>query len=273
MTSVTAAISITSDRVEVDLEPDAGGRCAQLRVDGVPILIGRDDVPAEMRLADGSVRATDWGSYPMVPWAGRIRHGRFVFEGTEYQLPINFGAHAIHGVGFESSWTVTRHDPDRLRLELELPSDDRWPFGGRVAQEITVDDAAVRFVIEVTADERPFHVSFGWHPWFRKPERLDFAPDAMYRRDDEGIAVDELVPVPPGPWDDCFVNHVPVGLTVDGVRLRLSSDCTTWVVYDERAHATCVEPQTAPPDAFTIAPLVLGPGRSHRAWFRLETDT
>ena len=49
--------------------------------------------------------------------------------------------------------------------------------------------------------------SLGWHPWFRKPDRLDFHPEAMYRRDDEHIAVDELVDVPPGPWDDCFVNN------------------------------------------------------------------
>jgi len=92
----------------------------------------------------------------------------------------------------------------------------------------------------------------------------------MYRRDDDGIAVADLVLVPPGPWDDCFVNDEPVELMLDGLRLRLSSSCRDWVLYDERAHATCIEPQTGPPDAFTIAPRVLPPGGSLRAWFRIE---
>jgi len=66
--------------------------------------LGADDEPKAFYgdlLHDPEFRSPlAWGSYPMVPWAGRIRHGRFRFDGEEYELPINFGAHAIHGVGF-----------------------------------------------------------------------------------------------------------------------------------------------------------------------------
>ena len=34
--------------------------------------------------------------------------GRFTFDGAEHQLPINFGTHAIHGVGFDAAWAVAR---------------------------------------------------------------------------------------------------------------------------------------------------------------------
>lgn len=249
-------------RLSVDVAPDEGGRIAQIAVDGVELLIGRGEGP-------DPTSALAWGSYPMVPWAGRIRRGRFAFDGVEYSLPINLGEHAIHGVGFGTPWTTTRHDPTGVDLELALPTDDRWPFGGVARQTISVDGGRLRCELSVTATTRAMPASLGWHPWFRKPTALDFRPAAMYLRDDDYITVDELVAVPPGPWDDCFVNSEPITLSIGGVDLRLTSDCTDWVVYDMPAHATCIEPQTAPPDAFTIRPTRLEPGDTLAAWYEI----
>src|SRR5262245_52276329 len=211
-----------------------------------------------------------WGSYPMVPWAGRIRRGRFTFDGEQYTLPANLDNHAIHGVGFVAPWTVVEHSPEHIELELSLPSDSRWPFGGSARQRIRVDGTTVRCELSAFAGDRAMPVSLGWHPWFRKPEQLDFHPESMYRRDDDYIAVEELVPVPKVPWDDCFVNRSPVGLTVGGVELRMQSDCTDWVVYDMPAHATCVEPQSAPPDAFNLRTDRLEAGEGLTIWFDLS---
>ena len=253
--------TITAGTVRVEIDPDAGGRIAQITVGATPLLVGRDDV-------DGS--PLTWGAYPMVPWAGRIRDGRFEFRGTTYQLPCNHDGHAMHGVGFTSAWAVIAHAPTRIELQLDLPSDASWPFGGRVRQTFEVDERGLTCTMSVSADDQAFPASFGWHPWFRKPSRLDFTPTAMYRRDERHITVDELIEVPPGPWDDCFVNAAPVGLVVDGVELTISSPCTDWVVYDEPRHATCVEPQTGPPDAFTIRPEIVEPGTPMTTSFRLE---
>lgn len=255
--------AIAAGGLRVDLDPEAGGRIAQITVAGTPLLVGRDDV-------GGNPLA--WGAYPMVPWAGRIRDGRFEFRGTTYELPRNHDGHAMHGVGFTSAWTVTGRAPSRIELQLDLPNDERWPFGGGVRQTFEVDEHGLTCTMSVHADAQAFPASFGWHPWFRKPSRLDFTPTAMYRRDAHHIAVDQLVDVPPGPWDDCFVNTAPVGLVVDGVELTVTSHCTDWVVYDQPPHATCVEPQTGPPDAFTIRPEVVEPGGSTDASFRLEVD-
>lgn len=263
-------LRISSDAMVVEVEPGAGGRVAQIAAAGVPLLIDRTDLDRTDPMAEPD--PMEWGSYPMVPWAGRIRRGRFEFRGRVHHLPINFGAHAIHGVGFTARWEVTVADADRVVLTLDLPDDERWPFGGLVRQQIAIGPGSVLMEIEVTATDRAFPVSFGWHPWFRKPESIEFRPERMYRRDEDGIAVAELVDVPPGPWDDCFVNRSPVFVRIDGVPLRLTSDCTDWVVYDEPVHATCIEPQTGPPDAFTVTPRILEPGTSHRAWYRIEID-
>ena len=155
-------------------------------------------------------------------------------------------------------------------MQLPLPTDESWPFGGAATQQFAVDPGGLTMSMTVTADEAAFPVSFGWHPWFRKPDAMSFHPSAMYRRDADHIAVDELVDVPDGPWDDCFVNTHPVTITVGSIALELTSNCDRWVVYDEPDHATCIEPQTGPPDAFNIAPHRLEPGESLSAWYRIE---
>ena len=263
MTADPSPIEIGFDRVRVEIAPADGGRLAQISVDDRPLLIGRDDVPL-------SGSALSWGCYPMVPWAGRIRDGRCRVGGRIVDLPRTLGQHAIHGVGYTSSWSVSASGDDWAELALDLPDDVRWPFGGQTHQRISIDHDGLLLALEVTAADRAFPASVGWHPWFRKPVALWFEPEAMFRRDASGIAVDELVPVPPGPWDDCFVNDRPIELTIDGIDLELTSDCTTWVVYDEPAHATCVEPQTGPPDAPNIRPHVLEPGRTLSAWYRIR---
>ena len=55
--------------------PGDGGRIGSLVVGDHELLVTGD--PDRMR----------WGSYPMAPFAGRIRHGRFTFRGIEHRLP------------------------------------------------------------------------------------------------------------------------------------------------------------------------------------------
>ena len=249
--------------VTVVVSPGDGGRVVQITVDGIDLLVGRADAPdPDNPLA--------WGSYPMVPFAGRVRRGQFEFDGAGYLLPINLDNHAIHGMGFDRPRSVTHRDDTSVALAIDFASDQRWPFGGTAMQRIAVDAAGVEMTLSVTAGERAMPASLGWHPWFRKPEELVFQPSAMYRRDDDYLPTGELVGVPDAPWDDCFVNDQPVLVTIAGVSVRLSSVCTDWVVYDMPPHATCIEPQTAPPDAFTLRPHRLEPGQTLEATYRID---
>lgn len=254
-------IPLQCGKLSVEVAPHAGGRIARIRFDGIEQLAGHGE-PDDAAIA--------WGCYPMAPWAGRIRRGRFDFDGREHQLPINLGEHAIHGVAFVLPWHVDARSSQQLELSLPLPEDERWPFGGTCRQRLLLGERELRLELSVSAGERAMPVSFGWHPWFRKPERMEFSPQCMYPRDGEGIAVLPPVEGPPGPWDDCFINDAPVTLHRAGQSLRLTSDCTHWVVFDQPAHATCVEPQTGPPDAFNLAPRVLDAGQTSTAWYRME---
>ena len=255
-------LRLGDDALAVEVAPAAGGRIARIACDGVDWLVGFGEAPAMIA----------WGCYPMLPWAGRIRRGRFAFDGRAHALPANLGAHAIHGVGFALPWTLDARTHTRIELSLRLPEDERWPFGGTARQRIELEGTTLRLDLSIRAGQRAMPKPvLGWHPWFRKPERVEFSPGAMYPRDGEGIATRPTVPPAPGPWDDCFLNDEPVVLHRAGQRLRVSSDCTHWVVYDETPRATCVEPQTGPPDAFNLdAGAALAAGASAVAWMRME---
>ena len=255
-------IRIAQGPTAADIAPAAGGRIAQIVHDGAEWLVGYD-------AADAVTIA--WGSYPMLPWAGRLRHGRFDFQGSRYQLATNLGAHAIHGLAFALPWRIVEQSPVHVELRLQLPEDTRWPFGGTAIQRIEVGKRVLRMRLTVTAGTRAMPAVVGWHPWFRKPELVKFVPRGCYRRDTDGIAMPPVTEPPPHPWDDCFINEAPVVIERAGQRLRLTSDCRHWVVYNEPAYATCIEPQSGPPDAFNIEPPPpLAPGASLSAWFLLE---
>jgi aldose 1-epimerase len=247
-----AGMELNEGEAAVALDPARGGRVASLRVAGHELLVAEAEVGGDPTL---------WGCYPMVPWAGRVRAGRFAFRGRTHQLPLDAPPHALHGVGYRAAWEAT--GPSALRLDL----DGLWPLGGTVTQEVTLTPTSLRLTMAVTAAGQAMPVMAGWHPCFRRrldtggPVVLDVPATSMWERDGVGIPNGRQVPVPPGPWDDAFAGMEEPKITwPDGVAVTLRSTCPVWVVYDQDPRLICIEPQTDAPDAFNRDPTVLEPG-------------
>ncbi len=258
----TDADPLTLEAADARLEvsPLHGGRISSLVVRGSELLRSGADVGEPIL----------WGSFPMVPFAGRIRQGRFRFDDRDVQLERNHPPDAIHGTVFERGWCVD----DSTTLSIDLGPE--WPFAGRVVQRFALEDGELEVSLTLLADE-PMPAAIGWHPWFRRQlagtagrpaapsstVELHFDAAWMYARDADGLPTGELVEPPPGPWDDCFTGlRSAPRLTWPGVLgLELTSPCDHWVVYDEPRDAVCVEPQTAPPDFVTVARSTTVPGK------------
>lgn len=248
-------ITLSAGDATATLDPESGGRLAQLTVDDLDLLVERCDSP------------TQWGCFPMAPYAGRVRNGRFTWRGTEYQLPLNKAPHAIHGVTFDRPWTTVVATDTMVTLRIDL--DDRWPLGGHVVQEYALHDDSLHLRMEVHSGDAPMPATCGWHPWWRRrlgrggPVELDFEAGMMWVRDDDGIPSGALVTPTPGPWDDCFTDMVqPPELRWPGaLELTMDSHGTDWVIFTEPDHAVCVEPQTGPPDALNLDAGTAAPGR------------
>jgi aldose 1-epimerase len=253
-------MELVADGVVARVDLEAGGRLASLQVHGHELLV-----------TDRSAGVYGWGCYPMVPWAGRVRRGRFRFEDRDVTLPLGMPPHSIHGIGVQRPWKQTGPTGSERAL------DDPWPFGGRAVQTLDLTDGRLRMELTVEA-ERAMPAMVGWHPWFRRrlgagdPLTLDFAPDAMLVRDDDGIPTGPTVAPPRGPWDDCFTGvRQPVELAWgDELSVELRSSCSHWVVYTEPDDAACVEPQSGPPDAFNWAPQIVTPDAPLTHWFEIR---
>ena len=256
-------VTLRAGDVEAILDPDCGGRIAALRIRGVDVLVTE------------GWGALTWGCYPMVPWAGRLRDGVLPWDGVEHRLPVDLlPPHAIHGTLVEAPWEVAAAGPATATLGAGLAAP--WPFGGRAIHRVRVAPDGLHAELEVRAANRPMPTIVGWHPWFRRvlrdgagtalggPAIVELAAGGMLRRGPDGIPTGEVVrPIPPEPWDDCFVEIAgSPGVRWPGAfEIRVASGCPFWVVYTEREEGVCIEPQTGPPNGLATGECaVVAPG-------------
>ncbi|MEY2966452.1 MAG: hypothetical protein RLY50_502 [Actinomycetota bacterium] len=249
-------MTLSSGPVVAVVSPADGSRLASLSFGETEVLVTR------------SRSSLEWGCYPMVPYAGRVRDAMLRFDGRIHELRPNGGRHSLHGTVFDVPWETVDVSTSSATFTTTLGDD--WPFPATVVHRVETDDLGVTLRLVVHADE-PQPVQVGWHPWFVKPTSTTLGFTEVLARDSDGIAVAPPVSAGEPPYDDCFIgNGASPEIDLAGVSLRISSDCSHWVVYDEPPHSTCIEPQSGPPNSVNDNPLVLRAGEIFSRWFRIE---
>ena len=159
-------LTLRTARLGLDLAPSAGGAIARFTVDGVDLL-------RPMAAADiASGKGNNGSSYPLVPFAGRIRDGLLDFQGEQIRLAPNWpGArHPLHGDGWAHAWHVVRSDRTSAEISYlheRAGEHGGWPFRYRASQHFELDDD--RLVIQMTLEnleDRSVPGGFGLHPYF-----------------------------------------------------------------------------------------------------------
>jgi aldose 1-epimerase len=161
------AIQLQSGPWHAVVHPEVGGALGSLRYDGMPLL---REMPDEAVVAR-NVRLT--ACYPLVPYSNRIARGVFRFEGVEYHVRKNFdnATNAIHGVGWQSVWTVQHASTNEVVLVLrhrpQGAVEDLWPFAFDAEHRVTVGSDGVTLSLSVVnVDPRNMPAGLGWHPYF-----------------------------------------------------------------------------------------------------------
>ncbi|MFD3381842.1 MULTISPECIES: aldose 1-epimerase [unclassified Streptomyces] len=246
-------ITLTAADAEVTVQPGNGGRIGGLKVDGVELLR----------------QGKKFGCFPMVPWCGRTRDGRFLNGATPHQLPLNSPPHAIHGTARDAAWRTARRSENEAVITYDLV--DPWPYAGRVTQVVALTADTLTLTMSVETYDDSFPAQIGWHPWFNRnlggaegaeDVRVDFTAAWQEERGEDHLPTGRRVDPKPGPWDDCFgmPDGVDVTLTWPGqLELNVASREHWVVVYDEQEAAVCVEPQTGPPNGLNTLPRLVTP--------------
>lgn len=236
-----ARIDLSNQRTRLTFDALRGGRVAQVWFDDSTLLV--DDSP-------GVDPLLGWGSYPMVPWAGRLAAGRFQFRRDVVTMPVNLGPHAIHGLGLSHEWAIVADGKSSLVARLDLDSVG-WPFRAWCEQRISLGPSTVHMEMSVHSPDREFPAQVGWHPWFLPPTVLDVDFAEMYVRDADGLTTTTTTPPVAPPWDDCFRGALrSPRIVVNDVTVDLSSTCRYWVVFTQDPSGVCIEPQSGIPNAF-----------------------
>ena len=149
------------------------------------------------------------GCYPMAPFAGRTRGGRFAWDGrstswcrttpaTPCTAPCSTGGGC--GAGRRRLRAAARRPAARLALRRL-----GHPRGGAAARPRS--SCASR----CTPSGPTFPPPLGWHPWFRRrievggSLEVDLDAKRWYPRGVDGLPSASSRRRPPeGPWDDCF---------------------------------------------------------------------
>lgn len=277
------SLELNAAGAQLEIAPGVGGSLARFTFRGTDVL----------RPADGAARdAQDvlrYASYPLVPYSNRIAHARLTVNGREHALRRNFGEHphSIHGVGWQSVWSVDAVAKDHALLSLDYsPSPEvrgqsaretAWPWAFRAVQSFALAAIAggVRLATRMTlvnTSDTAFPFGLGFHPFFLRGAHtlLGFKAQGMWESDATLMPTKLVAPIgalrfdPPQRVGEHFIDNVYTGwdgtATVSdperGIAVTIEADgaCTFLVVYVPLEHDfVCVEPVTHMTDAFNLS--------------------
>jgi aldose 1-epimerase len=284
---MTEILTLAAGGLEAGVAPEIGGSLTHFRrADGTDLMRAADAAALARRDPIGVA------CFPLVPFSGRIAHGRLTFRGRSHDLPRNAppDPNALHGDGWQCPWQVEHADGREVRLVLPDPKRGwPWAYSARQSYRLAGDGLTVTLSVTNESDE-PMPAGLGIHPWFdATPDAtLAFRARSVFRVDD-GYLFAGVTPIPES-WDFSAAKPVAGTGLVNGfagwtgiaeiawpsrrAALRIEADppLTHLVVYTPPGQPFfCVEPVTHSVDAFNLeetgaAPdngtVVLAPGET-----------
>ena len=241
------------------LRPTLGGAIASLTLGGRDVL---------RPTAEGETDPLFSACFPLVPYANRIDHGRFAFEGRRVRLTPTprFEPHVLHGTGWLAPWALTM-DGEVAVMTYEHPAGD-WPWSFKAEQRLTLTPDGLIVVLTMTnTDAAPMPAGLGLHPYFvrRADTRLTLNSDGVWLADETQIPVRKGAPGELFDWrggppvnDAPFIDNAYAGwdgVAVIGdaegdIRLTAGPEATGVHVFAPPGeNFFCVEPVTQRPNA------------------------
>jgi aldose 1-epimerase len=158
-----AAVSLTAERLRLELSPSIGGSISAFE------WIEDSRTAPILRKCNGPLeKILDAASFPLVPYVNRIRDGRFTFRGREVRLAPNMPGDPspLHGQGWLNPWKVERAEDRRAVLTFRHEAGE-WPWAYEASQEFVLEERRLGIRLTcVNRSEEPMPCGLGQHPYF-----------------------------------------------------------------------------------------------------------
>ena len=205
---------------------------------------------------------THGGIAVLIPYAGRVRYGRYSFEGENLQLPVGRDGHAIHGFAKDARWKMLEKTIDSATLGCRLKGEG-YPgtIEATVSYSVNRNSFSTGCVV-MNAGDRDCPLVVGFHPYYLGEEWTisTDGPAYRYRLRDGYFPTGEREPYsfdgvgPRTRLDDCFEVRGAVVFRSEGRDLVIRRRRMPYLVlYDGKyaeGRSLAIEPYTALPDAY-----------------------
>ncbi len=208
---------------------------------------------------------THGGMAMLLPFANRVRHARYVWEGTEYSLPKNNGEHSIHGLTRNLQWKLEKERENIGKCSVKL-STPEYPAELLISITFLLEKASFTTSIEAENNGRkPAPFMAGMHPYFRFEERWSIESMQNLLRlnyESEYFPDGSMTPVNPTSlnskcgiaFDNTYLtNSTPILNTGKGKIEVQTANMPYLVIYNGKysgGTSVAAEPMSAAPDAF-----------------------
>ena len=130
-------------------------------------------------------------SFPLLPWANRIRDANFHFAGRAVHVKSRpfAGDHALHGLGWLHPWSVDSASDSHVSLHMRWAGAEDWPFEFTALQTYRLNSRGLSIDLALTNQgDGPMPADLGHHPYFPhdrsgRGTRITAQVDGMWETD------------------------------------------------------------------------------------------
>lgn len=212
-------ILLRNGPLTLGLAPGAGGSITRLQCwrHGEVFDILRPRVAGPARISP----ALQMSSFPLVPYCGRLRGGRFLFRERPIRFPLNAlpEYHSSHGDGFTREWhllELTEH-----HALMRLPAALTAPVRYECLQTVTLLKDRVDLVLRArNTESRPIPMELGFHPYFARRSRARVQAELPLETFWDG----EYMPVGTGP----NIRYAQLATGIEAAQLPEAAEFSGW---------------------------------------------
>src|SRR3954469_1760634 len=189
--AASSLLCLACGPLKLQLAPAVGGSIARfVRRDEsgeTPYLRGVEGEPASV---------LDHVCFPLVPFANRVRGGRFTLRGRDIVLRPNLAGDPspLHGQGWLAPWEVVSADAAEAELVFRHAPGE-WPWAYEARQHFALDETGLTVLLScANTSDAPMPCGLGHHPYFpcTRETRIDTDVGCAWTIDDEVLPAEKV---------------------------------------------------------------------------------